>query len=98
MDDTPTPLPPDLRWLKGLVAALMVVMMLSAVAVVALLWWRLPAPVRVPEALEMPAGAEPLAVTRGRGWWVVTTTDGRALMFDAGGTLAGEVALAVPGG
>ena len=88
MDD---PLPPDARYLKTLVTALTLTLIAAAVAVVALLWTRLPAPVRAPEALAVPEGTRLLAVTRGPGWWVATTEDGRVLFFDAEGALVRTV-------
>ncbi|MBM2574781.1 hypothetical protein JQC91_00555 [Jannaschia sp. Os4] len=93
MPDTPDPLPPDLRFLKGLVLALTATMIGAAVAVVALLWTRLPAPVRAPEGLAIPAGTPVEAVTRGRGWWIVTTADGRVMTFDADGAMLREIDL-----
>ena len=96
------PLPPDaapepanLRFLRRLVTVLTAVMIAGLLAVVALLVIRLgaPAPVTAPDALPLPPGAEARAVTRTASEWIVLTTDGRVLVFDAGGTLAREIAL-----
>lgn len=85
-----------LRWLRGLVTALTAVMILGILAVVALLVIRLPdvsalAAPPLPDALRLPAGAEPLAVTQGRGWFAVVTEDDRILIFGADGALRQEV-------
>ena len=88
-------LPPDLRFLKALVTVLTAVMIVGLIAVVALLVTRLserPAP-PVPAALALPDGAAPFAVTQAPGRWIVTTRDGRVLIFDGDGVLTGEVAL-----
>lgn len=78
-------LPPSLRFLKLLVIALMITMMAGVIAVVALLVTRLPDPQALPDlpsGIALPDGAEPQAVTIGKGWLGVLTTDGRFLMFD----------------
>ena len=97
MDDPSGPapsLPPDLRFLRGLVTVLTGVMIAGLIAVVALLVTRLPgAAVRAPEALAMPEGAAPLAVTQMPSGWLVTTTDGRAFFFAPDGALEREIAL-----
>ena len=70
------------------------VMIAGVIAVVALLVTRLPgAAVRVPDALALPDGADAHAVTQAPGYWIVTTTDGRALIFDAEGALRRELPL-----
>lgn len=88
-------MPPELRFLKALVTVLTAVMIVGAIAVVALLVTRLsdrPGP-PVPPALAMPDDVEPFAVTQAPGRWIVTTRDGRLLIFDGDGTLTNEVAL-----
>ena len=81
-------------------------MILGIVALVLLLYTRLPggttAPVAVPalpEAIVLPEGAVPQAVTAGPGWWAVVTEAGEILIFDATGTLRQRLAvdLAEPG-
>lgn len=86
-------LPPHLRLLKTLVTVLTAVMILGVIVVVGLLVTRFPAPVSEPETLQMPEGAVAEAVTRGQGWWIVVTTDGRVLVFNADGSLRREVPL-----
>ena len=91
------PEPANLRFLRRLVTVLTVVMIGGLVLVVGLLVQRLRVPsVPVPEALALPDGATAQAVTRGPGWWAVVTTDGRILIFDAGGALAQEIAVSLP--
>lgn len=78
-------LPPSLRFLKLLVIALMITMMAGVIAVVVLLVTRLPDPQALPDlpdSLALPDGAVAEAVTIGKGWLGVLTTDGRFLMFD----------------
>lgn len=86
-------LPPHLRLLKTLVTVLTVVMILGVIVVVGLLVTRFPAPVSAPDALQMPEGAVPEAVTQGQGWWIVVTEDGRVLVFNADGSLRREMPL-----
>lgn len=94
MSDTPPPLPPSLRLLRVLVTVLTVVMIAGVITIVALLVTRLPgATVRVPPALALPEGAEAHAVTTAPGYWIVTTTDGRVLIFGPDGALRGDVPL-----
>jgi hypothetical protein len=97
-DDKETlPEPANLRLLRRLVTALTVVMILASVTVAVALVQRLRVPaVAVPEALALPGGARPMAVTRGPGWWAVVTRDGRILIFDGSGALADEVAVTLP--
>ena len=82
-----------LRWLRILVTALAVVMGLGIMAIVALLWLRLSAPVLpdLPEAITLPAGAAPAAVTFARDWTVVVTDGGEILLFARDGSLARRV-------
>lgn len=97
MEDEPR-LPPDLRFLKALVTILTGVMIAGLIAVVVVLVTRLPGvAVTVPERLQVPSGAEVLAVTQAPGFWLVTTTDGRLLMFAPDGTFRREVPLVRPG-
>lgn len=82
------PLPPDLRLLRVLVPALMVVMIAGLLAIVWLLVTRLgaarPLP-DLPEAVILPAGARPAAVTFARDWLVVVTDAGEILLYPAAG-------------
>ncbi|WP_149140562.1 DUF6476 family protein [Gemmobacter caeruleus] len=97
MDDTSEKLelPPSLRWLKWLVTALTLTLILGVITIVGLLVTRLPLGVAqpFPENLALPAGAVPQAVTRGQGWVAVVTQDNRILIFDTAGTLTQEVAI-----
>ncbi|CAM4110012.1 hypothetical protein FOB51_09895 [Paracoccus yeei] len=83
-----------LRWLRILVTALAVVMGLGIMAIVALLWLRLSTPVLpdLPEAITLPAGAAPAAVTFARDWIVVVTEAGEVLLYDRQGQLRDRVA------
>ncbi|MRX51421.1 hypothetical protein GI374_13405 [Paracoccus sp. S-4012] len=92
------PLPPEavphLRFLKVLVAVLAGTMSLGMVAIVALLWLRLPPVAEVPqlpEAIALPEGARPAAVTFARDWTVVVTETGEVLLYDRGGALRQQV-------
>lgn len=98
MDDTSDKLelPPSLRWLKWLVTGLTLTLILGVIAIVALLVTRLPAPTTTeaaafPDSLALPEGASPEAITRGKGWIGVVTTDGRMLIFDQTGALTKEI-------
>ena len=85
-------LPPSLRLLRTLVIILTVVMIGGVITVVGLLVTRLQAPsVTVPEALVLPDGADPLAITQGADFWAVVTQDNRILIFDGNGTLTQTV-------
>ena len=88
---------PHLRYLRGLVSALAVVMGLGIAAIVALLWVRLaPGNVpAVPQNLALPAGAAAAAVTVARDWTIVVTEAGEVLVYDRGGRLTQRV---LPGG
>ncbi len=85
---------PYLRWLKGLVTALAVVMMLGIASIVLLLWLRLaqaPLP-ELPGNIALPAGESPAAVTFARDWLVVVTDSGLVLLYDRNGTLQRRIA------
>lgn len=82
--DDPSPLQNDispgdlrgLRLLRTLVTVLTLTMILAGVVVIWLFVTRFPdrdapAPMALPDTLELPAGATVLAVTRGTGWWAV---------------------------
>jgi hypothetical protein len=75
-------LPPGLRFLKGLVIALMITMIAGVITVVALLVTKLRGPIPMPEAISLPDGAKAQAVTVGADWVGVVTTDNRILIFD----------------
>ena len=93
MQDTPDALPdlpPSLRLLKGLVMVLMVTMIVGVITVVWLLVTRMPdgnaAPV-LPASITLPDGLVAEAVTVGKGWFAVVTTDQQILILGSDGTL-----------
>jgi hypothetical protein len=89
--------PPELRFLKLLVAALAATMIAGILAIVTLLALRLPGqppPLALPEGLTLPPGARAEALSFGRDWVVVLTEDGAALVYDrATGDLRNRVTL-----
>jgi hypothetical protein len=98
MDDTSEKLelPPSLRWLKWLVTGLTLTLILGVIAIVALLVTRLPVPtehggVTFPGNLDLPVGVKPEAITRGKDWIGVVSTDGRMFIFDPAGKLTREI-------
>lgn len=93
MDENPG-LPPDLRFLKALVTILTGVMIVGLITVVVLLVTRLPgAAVTLPEELQVPDGAQIVAVTQSPSYWLATTTDDRLLIFAPDGTFRRDFAL-----
>ena len=85
---------PALRWLKALVTALALAMILGIAAIVALLWLRLgeaPLP-ELPPTVALPEGAKPQAVTFARDWLVVVTEAGEVLLYDRAGKLVSRTA------
>jgi hypothetical protein len=97
--DAPDPtLPPSLRFLKWLVIVLTLTMIGGVITVVGLLVTRMPqafqAPApSLPEGFTLPAGTEAEAVTFGKGWIAVVTTDDRILIFGGDGRLRQDVAI-----
>jgi len=85
------PLPPDLRFLKGLVTVLTAVMILGLLTMVAIFVIRLgsiaPTPPPLPEKIALPDGVRALSVTWGPDFYAVVTDDRRVLVFDNGGKL-----------
>jgi hypothetical protein len=89
-------LPPSLRFLKGLVITLMLVMIGGVIAIVALLVTRLPSvqsTPALPATISLPAGEVADAVTVAKGMVIVVTEAGRVLVFAPDGTLRQEIAL-----
>jgi hypothetical protein len=90
--------PPELRFLKLLTGTLAGVMIAGILGIVALLALRLPgqpAPLALPEAIALPEGARPEALSFGRDWIVVLTEAGEALVYDrATGALRRRIRLA----
>jgi len=91
-------LPPSLRLLKGLVIVLMITMIVGVITVVGLLVTRMPnanaAGPAIPPILQMPANTTALAITQGKGWIGVVTTDNRLLIFTPQGALQQEITIA----
>ncbi len=90
-------LPPSLRFLKGLVIALMITMISGVITVVWLLVTRMPdgrvaRPV-LPPKITLPQGQVAQAVTYGQGVVIVLTDAQTVLVFDAAGTLRQTVPL-----
>lgn len=91
MDDTPetdeTALPPDLRFLKGLVTVLTAIMILGVLAIVALLVIRLNADTQAllvhPELFALPEGAATLSYSLVGDSVVIVTDDEMIRVFDA---------------
>ena len=83
---------PELAWLRRLVTALALVMMLGIAVVAATLWLRLSPPLpELPAAITLPNGETAAAVTFARDWTVVVTGRGNILLFDRGGRLRQSV-------
>lgn len=88
-------MPPGLRFLKGLVIALTLTMIVGVITVVAVLVTRMPRltstlPV-LPDQLTLPPGTTAAAVTAGDGWFAVVTTDNRILILDHTGKLRQDI-------
>ncbi|MEH7829717.1 DUF6476 family protein [Gemmobacter denitrificans] len=97
MDDPSEPnvFPPELRWLKRLVTGLTLTLIAGVITIVGLLVTRLPlgkpAAPPLPDSIALPEGATPEAITRGRDWIGVVTTDGRMFVFTPDGRLTQEI-------
>ena len=92
------PIPPEVRFVKRLVVVLTGVMIVGITLIVGLLVLRLsapPAPLALPDGLEMPAGLRAEAVTLARDLVLVVPEGGaEVLVFDrASGALRGRIAL-----
>ena len=85
MDDTPSPEPANLRFLRRLATVLTAVMILGIAAVVGLLVLRLSTPPRpvLPATVKLPDGVHAEAVTFGAGWYAVVTDADTILIFDS---------------
>ena len=98
IDDTPAtgPLPPDLRFLKILVAVLTGTMIIGLITIVALLVIRLQTPdtpsMMLPDQIVLPEGIRAGAVTVGPDWYlIVPDTGDSVLIYDADGALLQRV-------
>jgi hypothetical protein len=99
-------LPASLRLLKGLVIALLAVMILGIGTITVVLIIRLTAPAspdapnaaaRLPANISLPANSRAAAVTFGEGWIAVVTSDNRILIYDAeSGALRQAIAIDGP--
>lgn len=91
-------LPPSLRFLKGLVITLMITMIVGVITVVGLLVTRMPdastPPPRLPDSLSLPEGLVAEAVTFGKGWIAVVTTDQQVLLLDSAGRVLQQIPVA----
>ncbi|RYI02572.1 MAG: hypothetical protein EON48_16535 [Acetobacteraceae bacterium] len=102
-DASAAALPPSLRLLKWLVILLTLSMIGAVITVVWLLVTRMPSTLDeatplVPEDVRLPAGKAAAAVTFGRTWIAVVTTDDHILIFGKDGTLRQDVLVEpVPG-
>jgi len=77
-------MPPDVRFVKRLVVVLTSVMIVGVVLIVGLLVARItqtPAPVALPDSIDLPADTTPEAVTLARDWVLVLVAD-EILLFD----------------
>jgi Flp pilus assembly protein protease CpaA len=95
-------LPPSLRLLKWLVILLTLSMIGAVITVVWLLVTRMPQALTpptpaVPEALQLPEGKSAAAVTFGKGWTAVVTTDDHILIFGKDGSLRQDIAISPTG-
>ncbi|MGB8812185.1 MAG: DUF6476 family protein [Paracoccaceae bacterium] len=90
-----TGLPPSLWFLKGLVIALTLTMIVGVITVVALLVTRMPgamqAPPALPAQITLPDGSKPAAFTQTADWFAVVTTDNHILIYNRDGTLRQNV-------
>lgn len=86
----------SLTLLRVLVTVLTATMIAGMVALIALLYLRLPSgatatdatlPLSLPEDLALPEGAVVQAVTAGPTWWAVVTQEGEILFYGADGRL-----------
>jgi len=93
-------MPPDVRFVKRLVVVLTSVMIVGVVLIVGLLVARItqtPAPVALPDSIDLPADTTPEAVTLARDWVLVLVAD-EILLFDRDtGALAHRITLPDPG-
>jgi hypothetical protein len=100
MTNTPAQpgLPPSLRLLKALVIVLMITMIVGVITVVWLLVTRMPDVSSLsshiptlPAELQLPEGVTPEAITLGKDWVAVVSSDQRLFVFNTDGTLRQEI-------
>ncbi len=93
-EQSPVGLPPGLRFLKGLVIALTITMIVGVITITGLLVTKLRGPLPLPETITLPGGTTAQAVTVGADWVGIVTTDNRILIFDRlTGALRQEISL-----
>ena len=81
--DAPGEVPPQLRWLKWLVAAMGVAMIACFVVLMIALVIRLNAdPLPLPERISLPEGESARAFTQGPDWFAVVTDADRILIYN----------------
>ncbi|MWB77758.1 hypothetical protein GLS40_06960 [Pseudooceanicola sp. 216_PA32_1] len=75
--------PANLRFLRRLVTGLTAVMMAGVLLIIVLIVIRFrdAGPV-LPDSIDLPDGAQAVAVTAAEGWYAVVTDDNRILIFD----------------
>ncbi|MFN3643899.1 MAG: DUF6476 family protein [Gemmobacter sp.] len=79
------PLPLSVRVLQWLVIAMTITMIVGVITVVAVVVTRMPRPApypALPDAVALPDGTRPEAITFGRGYVAVVTADGRIIILD----------------
>ena len=102
--DTNTPVEdpdiPQLRFLRALVTVLAGVMIVGLLVLIVLIVIRFrhdsasfPA---LPAAITLPDGVSVQSMTAGPGWYMIVTTDGRALVYGTDGALVSESQLTLP--
>lgn len=83
-----------MRLLKWLVVGMTASMIALAVVLIWAILSEMRSPARDwPEALDLPEGARPAAVTRAEGFTVVVTERGEILLYDASGALTRRIDL-----
>lgn len=90
-----TGLPPSLWFLKGLVIALTLTMIVGVITVVALLVTRMPGAMQatpaLPTQITLPDGSKPVAFTQTSDWFAVVTADDHILIYNRDGTLRQDI-------
>ena len=91
MDQAPLPEkePANLRFLRILVTVLTATMILGVLAIIFLLVMRLqqPAPLALPDRLQLPDGTTATAFTQTDNWIAIITEDDRIILYERDGTL-----------
>jgi Family of unknown function (DUF6476) len=95
-DEALVTLPPSLRFLKWLVIILTLTMIGGVITVVGLIVTRMPqafsaSSPNLPTDLRLPEGKEAAAITFGKGWIAVVSTDDHILVFDENGVLKQDI-------